>query len=453
MEYADITFRVRTPLFLGKHSEVYKDEKVKIIKGITYDVFLKKAKLDANPFRGLLRWWFRALHGWTEDMTSKESELFGSTDEASSFKIFVVNRTLDKSILKSDRGYCDYHERHRPKGQKPFGIYPLPNSPYTDHGNYDGLAYFSKNLYSREKNPNRINYHEYFDANGTNKFEIRIVAKKACVFRKILMLIWLAFQFSGIGNRSRRCFGNLEIESNQENLIPNFTFKNSFQDSTEYLKVLEDNFDQIERIFEIDLQTSKAKSIVPCLNNSDFLCSFQGFRTWQEAIEQAGTAMQLFRTKSEPDYSHIRNISSASISQRAAFGLPLLFRFSNPNTKVNLNMCFKKERFVNGQRIVSKDYTKLSSPAIASITKMGGNYFVQYLILYLKYEQLLDEQNEVFIEDENTGSRISVYNNALSQFVCHLENPQITNTAIDTSHGTIYPIKRYKFCNITNRII
>jgi len=440
-----ITFRIRTPLMLGG---IHKEDGVQRVKQeekeLDYSVITKTANMNANAFKGLLRWWFRCINGYSKELIKREAEIFGSTNNAARFKIKILPEANDKRIWDINGiNVRDYGKYKFSKGS----------------GKYNGLKYFSYNFYAKSDKQQKINQSQYFEPGISSEFSIQIIADSQDILTKVLMILWLALQFAGIGNRSRRCFGNLKIISEEDISVngETFRFKNTYNDIDDYKGTIAKNLKIIREQFS-SLQDNPAnQSSIPTLNGaklflsmpvlqaednlSDFqMASLKAGRcepNWEEAINFAGVTMQFFRALKEADYLNTHNFDSLFSIERAVFGLPLQFRFSGGNPSVIINQFNKKD-----------EEQRLASPIITSVTGIGDNnnkklkhFHIQYLILKFNYCSLN-------VKAVQNGTKKSVLiNNIVNDFINHLKEPIEDNIAGELNKGVINDFK-YKEINL-----
>jgi len=85
---------------------IKKEIKLKIVTPLLIGGLIRKqgqntvidANLNVNSIKGTIRWWFRVIKGWQQNVLfDEEKELFGSTKNASSFKIKLYYPYLNSS--------------------------------------------------------------------------------------------------------------------------------------------------------------------------------------------------------------------------------------------------------------------------------------------------------------------------------------------------------------------
>ena len=136
----------------------------------------KTPELREQSFKGVMRFWFRSIHGnlSLEELREKEAEIFGDTKRKSSFRIKIVNK-----ILNID----DFN--------------PLPHK--------------SSNFKIKGFKPKQT-------------FEIEFLGENLEIVKNIFILSTI---LGGFGQRSRRGFGSIKVKS-----INNKTFDFNFSKDT-----------------------------------------------------------------------------------------------------------------------------------------------------------------------------------------------------------------------------
>lgn len=144
----------------------------------------KKAELRVPPIKAAMRFWWRALYGSSdiEKMAERESEIFGSTVQKSTFKIHVTSKELNLSQNKLDRGNFNIYE-------------------------YLGYGYRVGN-----------DIKGYF---VDGRFKIQLHFKKADIDQITNSLGFLVY-YGGLGSKSRNGFGCLYSKEIRQPVLNNF---------------------------------------------------------------------------------------------------------------------------------------------------------------------------------------------------------------------------------------
>jgi len=349
-------------------------EKITFECEITTPMFMyggdgKTLELRPSEFKGMLRFWWRALHPELplKELKEKEKEIFGSTDKKSSFRI---KAKIIKELKDNNLTLRKFDTK---------GI------------NYLFYSMFLGN------NKNK----EYFKP-GT-KFELTFIFQKEKYIRDVLSAFWILTYLGAVGSRSRRGAGNFRIIN------------------------IEDNKDLISKAnldFIINLESefkNNLREFLPNkINKKSYinLCNFQlfiyrnSFTSWGEVLNEIGESLQSFRKRKEPDYSTIKNfILKGEIGSvlRPAFGLPLMFRYRSLNGKSAKLEGSNKEKQRSG------------SPLFIKILQFN-NHFKPVLIFFEK--ELLPQGEKIKISSKNQPKskllnvpNLSIVNEFLDQLI------------------------------------
>jgi len=311
MQYTTFTLQAVTPLFLAGADQ-------------------QTAELRAPSFRGLMRYWERALIGGVvgatthglEQVIAGETDLFGSTNTGSAISIRV---SATSSAIK------EFTERISEKvgGKwqatgKGYFLWSMAKSGRVEKGNLKPARW-------------------YFPP-GT-RFQVTLSTRSQDIthLRRSVAALWLLVQLGGIGSRSRRCAGSLAVE-HVEGDCANFLFTEPSTAQT------------LKQLIEDGLQTARAlySSASYPVTNARFDILARGFcRIWilqdehpwqsaEEAMRTIGERLQYYR-------------SSIPLRQRPIFGLPL-------------------PPFERNER--------RASPLLLRVTRLQGNKYVGVAVLF-----------------------------------------------------------------------
>ncbi|HOX84354.1 MAG TPA: type III-B CRISPR module RAMP protein Cmr1 [bacterium] len=342
-----------TPIMAGKNSFFDKITDNKYLdKGITKKKYIQ-AELGANTFKGMLRWWFRTLHGWSEQLDKHEAALFGSTEGASPVKMRLSGN------LNIEKWPTNISCRN-------FGPFQFSGG----EAPYNGLKYFSFTNWMVDTNEGVIQIREYIKPG--QKFDLILLGKQMTCFKQIILL-WYSLQFAGLGNRSRRCFGNLNIciPIAIEYKSKTFHFRNQYESIEHYTKTIKDNLQITELLFPEAFKGSN--EITAFTKESHLFLSQPIGNSWIEAVNIAGATMQLYRAMAKLEHDALINTSKTDeeyVLAKPIFGLPIQFRFSSSKNKIQLNHVGDENKA-----------TRFASPIFVSLVKIAGKFHVQYLLL------------------------------------------------------------------------
>lgn len=383
----EIELRIATPLFMGGLTTIHRNKKV------------INTNLNSNSIKGVIRWWFRTLHGWdNQKLHKEESNLLGSIDSASSVKM-----RIESDILSSN----EWNENDFPVNEM-FGSYNITNSrtgrliPV----NYNGLKYLS--YFNCVPDRREETVHRYYSVGQS--FKLILIAKSDTI-TNILPIIWLWLQFGGSGYRSRRGFGKLEILNSFS--FEEFQFKNKYNNIEDYSNTITKNIKLIRNKYQITGNNS-----IPFLGNSNLFTCFQEVNNdWKEALNLAGVTMQRYRNRMKPDYSTLRRrFSNPILLEKPIFGLPIRFKFTSVRKSGTINNYHEDNE------------TRFSSPIIVSVTKINNKYYPQYLILNFDFNKLDARVNAIFNRANTQSANVSVDNMAVPNFIHHLKTFSVNST-------------------------
>lgn len=309
----------------------------------------EQPELRAASFRGALRFWLRALLGSVlgnkpAEIFKHESEVFGSTDQASPVVVRVEHQSLPT---------IGYSQLVR---------------------NYPGIAYLFFSARQTRNEPERKAI-----ANGYQfpcTFHLRAGVQNPDALRAAAAALWLLTHLGGLGMRSRKGGGNLQVVSTDwsDSSLPPLTVQ--AQTAEQLQKELQDGLHKLREwaatTFNGSLsptfQTSPSFDVL----HPDWCKIFvvnREFANWMEALNEFGQKMQQFRNRRDPDYSNVKSVLQGSNKlqpvQRAAFGLPIVFYFPS----------------LRGKRAMleGEEHDRRASPLIVRVTKLANGKYALVL--------------------------------------------------------------------------
>ncbi|NKC15558.1 MAG: type III-B CRISPR module RAMP protein Cmr1 [Gammaproteobacteria bacterium] len=298
-------FEVLTPLFMGEADQ-------------------SESALRPPSIKGLLRFWYRAV---APTAACSEAELFGGAGKHQGQAPFLLRVRIDK-----DRA-----------GQ-----------PASWHWNNRQIARFDKG-HGRETR-NGLRYLGYPFGLGAQRealapatrFILEALFPKpatAAQRRALLAAVWLLGHLGGAGSRARRGFGSLALQRWQldsgapwpelEALQPLAAAPNSgaWRHGYEQVRALFE--DWFGRFDQSDHPPGDQPPPRPHLGGKTRLhLAPRAGDDWQAALAWMGRRLQDFRLRKAPDYQQVKNHLSGArrlerAPERAAFGLPLTFRYGS----------------------------------------------------------------------------------------------------------------------------
>lgn len=173
MQEVTFTLQTITPLFLAGADQT-------------------TAELRAPTFRGLMRYWLRALVGGMagtdskglEDVKQAETDVFGATDAGSAVSVRVSG---------SEKRLQEYYKQ----GNK---------------FNITGKDYLLWSMESFRDKPRRL----YFPQGTEFQVTLSVRDSNETHLNQAIVAFWLLTHLGGIGSRSRRCAGSLTFKPEEE---------------------------------------------------------------------------------------------------------------------------------------------------------------------------------------------------------------------------------------------
>ena len=307
-------------------------------------------ELRASSFRGVLRFWLRALLGGIlgdkpAEIFRHESQVFGSTEHASPVVVQVSH----------------------PKNLSTIGYSQLTR-------NFTGIAYLFFGARQTRNEPEREAIGDGYQFPCT--FHLRAGVQNPDALRAVAAALWLLTNLGGLGMRSRKGGGNLQIVSTDwsDPSLPSLVLRvrtpeqlqSALQDGLRRLR--EWAAETFNGSLSLTFKTQPAFDVL----HPDW-CSIavvnREFDDWKDALDAFGQAMQQFRSRRQPDYSNVKSVLQGSNQlqpvQRAAFGLPIVFYF----------------RSLGGERaaLEGEEHDRRASPLLVRVTKLASGKCVLVL--------------------------------------------------------------------------
>ena len=296
--------------------------KIKILTPLFLGGAFGEPDLRPPSFKGIMRFWFRAV---CPDYWKHEQANFGSAatnnnaNGQSPFLLRVVNGNI-KAVPWKEDSFNRFNEGSGPKtinGIKYLGYPFRMQSPPRKY--YPPGVFFHISILILKR------------ANEENE-QLRRAVTATC---------WLMTNIGGMGSRNRRGFGALSLADWQcdkgEDKFPELNqlpILSKCQSTAQWRADLEEALGK----FRVWFGSFNGKGNNTTFSHPHFGRSFhyflseKGFTSWEEAMAKMGGYFQKFRKKREPDYTAIKNLLYKNeplhvAPCKAAFGLPLTFRF------------------------------------------------------------------------------------------------------------------------------
>ncbi|MBD0343258.1 MAG: type III-B CRISPR module RAMP protein Cmr1 [Coleofasciculus sp. Co-bin14] len=278
------------------------------------------AELRPPAFRGALRYWFRAIAAsiTTFDKVREwENKVFGNTDAGGAVIIRVqAQKAVSNCVLKRDDNFS--------------GLVYLFFSTYKDNrrearGCFPPGSHFKIILQTRP-----------ITQDGTDCLNLAVCT------------LWMLVNLGGIGSRSNRGGGNLRAKKEPENIgIYGLNFTTQSADINQLSSEINEGFQIVKQLYKKILKGGNHTltpptefDILDLRTASIYLWQSQNAEEndyWDNLLDSFGARYRNFRLRynnaTQEDYKEIKDWLSSSgkkpvtTVKRAAFGLPIIFRF------------------------------------------------------------------------------------------------------------------------------
>ncbi len=273
-------------------------------------IFLGGADPGGDPelrpasFRGVLRFWWRALmagiigDGDLTMLREAETEVFGETERGSPVIVRVSGQAQPQMFRSTQQGVN----------------YLLWSMVRTNRKCIPAGTQFALTLQTRP---------------GVKSDES---------LKRALASLWLLTHLGGIGSRSRRGGGSVQVMNVQGQLpsgMPNLQVQ--AQSPQQLRDELANGLKQLRTLVRAGGLTPSSVSTNPAFdvlhpNCCRIVVLNRTWRTWEEAMNEVGQAFQTFRNRLQPDYQNVKGVVSGRSPNlqpvyRAAFGLPIVFYY------------------------------------------------------------------------------------------------------------------------------
>jgi len=330
-----------------------------------------QVEIRLPSIKGLMRYWWRAMHGELElDILKKrEGRIFGSVDTGGG---------RSRVLLRVYR---------QPKN-KDIGFNLWDEIPHQDTGKskrptaYYGIAYLFYSVLM-------INQRSYIKPGFS--FPLEILSKDESMLREAVDAFWCLSFLGTVGSRGRRGAGCMRVATEDLQYRQMFD-TSSVKDKSQLKQFLENSITG----FNLQPNTSAFSvlkgSIIYILDPQD---------TWKDALETIGRPFRDFRY----------NVKG-TISDTPNFGFPIRHRdktlMGAGPQKINKNMRGNVKGFLN----------RRSSPLVIKVIKTGEDRFFPVMV-WLKGELIPKSYR---IMDQQGRNIAQPNNNLINQFLSSLKN-------------------------------
>jgi CRISPR-associated protein Cmr1 len=344
--------QVITPLFLGGANPRVQPE------------------LRAASIRGVMRYWYRALVGGSTLVTpnqigalrEQEAEVFGTTESGSPVTVFLPYQPPEIDTFRKDRAIRTREGDYLPTG-KDYLLWSMAES-------------------GRPNTPRYQAAREYIKPGFTFDLVLRSRLDKKTLDRATIAL-WLMGNLGALGTRANRGAGSLQIVTTATNGSPTFKECRSLNELVDYLRNgLQECLVQLGGAVQWQNRATLPPYDVLSPANSEIWLvapNTQGWNSYLEALNGIGAKMRDYRSHrnevGRADHDAVlhwlENGGRGPQIRRAAFGLPIPFRYSEggPNDVIQAGT-------------FSGTIERRASPLHIKITRLADGHYVGILTLF-----------------------------------------------------------------------
>jgi CRISPR-associated protein Cmr1 len=301
----------------------------------------KQAEIRPAAVKGLMRYWYRAvLAERCGTLHEKENDIFGSTENSSNVGVRIRENVKTRS-------------RYR-------------------FNNNNGLKYL---WYSIKMNQNKEGK-SHIQAN--EDFTIELFSRNnAEAIKKGALSLWLMATFGGIGTRSRRGGGNLQITGIEDsyNILSDFNLIFKGSDLEQYIEYIKNTLTSI--IKEVDQGDNEEYSVlrnanIYFLDLKDKKCS----SSYKCVLNFIGEKFSEFRNRYDDDYTVVKDFLRGKKDNRTIekvrFGLPIMYKYRSLNG-------------TGGIISATGDIKRRSSPLIIKVIQINKDFYPMLFYLGGKF--------------------------------------------------------------------
>ncbi len=342
------------------------------------------AELRPPAFRGALRYWFRAIASsiTTFDEVKKwENKVFGSTDAGASVIIRVqAQKTVSSCVLKRN-------------------------------DDFSGLVYLFFSIYGDKKREAR----GCFPPGSHFKIilQTRLSRQEDLQSLQLAMgAMWMLVNLGGIGSRSNRGAGNLKLRKEPENNQSEIKFTIKAADVNELASEITTGIQAIKKLYTSIIHSGNVSLISPI--DYDILSpetsniylwqspNFDDNNYWDNILDSFGNQYKEFRLRynnaTQDDYKEIKawlksgGQTNITTVKRAAFGLPIQFRFTSlPNKYASVQ--------------ATGNINRSASPLHLRVIELSKNTVV-ILVIYFK-TSLLPKNQKLLLKSKSVSKSVT----------------------------------------------
>lgn len=317
-------------------------------------------ELRVPSVRGALRYWLRAALGGVlgdrdlDALRKAESAVFGSTEGASGVLVSLAHPDVAMIPFEKQRPIHDSGPRPKPTGRDYL---------------YWSMAGFREQA-PKQAIPERTTFSLTLAARPG-------VSNSAGTLYQSLTALWLLVHLGSLGSRSRRTAGSLRAtKSVSMDKLPSFESPGAVKELTgllgQGLTTIRQELTRMHKAQAVSHTSPTRFDILhPNVCKIWVLTGSSPWKTSAQAVEEIGARLRDFRSYRKPDHDTVREWLDRGkrppTVERAAFGLPLPFRYSDGGPADVLQ---------------GHDHDRRTSPLSLRVSQLASGQFLGVAVLF-----------------------------------------------------------------------
>jgi CRISPR-associated protein Cmr1 len=316
----------------------------------------QRAELRAPSFRGEMRYWLRALlgglYGTDTDGLKKvwkeEQSVFGTTDHGSAVMIRLeVDGLGEPETFEREPAQRDARGQRQPTGRDYL---------------FWSMAQMGRDAVKRQ----------YYPPDRTFTLTLSLRGQDRTPLNKAVAALWLLTYLGSIGARSRRGAGSLSVTGVEgwDHTLLSFQTPATAQ---EFQAFLHRELHKARSLFPAPAASVPAQPpyfdvLAPTRELSRLWVVYHTppWINFRPALEALGASMRDFRSRRPPDHDNVARWLTGRATpptvERAVFGLPLPFRYSNGGPSGVVQSANREH----------EERDRRASPVLLRVAKLGG---------------------------------------------------------------------------------
>lgn len=342
-------------------------------------------ELRTPSIRGALRYWYRALmgallvpqHNFLDELRRNETALFGgAADEKRGIGQSALSLHIKNPVIEDKYIQTYQRENHLP-----------------------GKNYLYWSMEKTKQEGVEVTARKFVQSG----FPIDLVLRSRFgqdekQRDEVFAAIWLLVRFGGVGSRSRRGAGNLQIRSisaDAPEIVSKLPFSVQAATPQELAAELTNGIATLLKHFKkthFSVPPDEAKQFDVLHPN---LCRVfvldKTYESADEALNAIGLLFQKFRNRRKPDINTVWNSIDNRVPltqpvQRAAFGLPIQFFYKHSGDKATLQ---------------TENYERRASPLCLKVERLSDKKHYAVVVTWFQSDFLPDKEQLKLVHKKN----------------------------------------------------